>query len=108
MLIERYPCELAYALALVDTTDHRSVTPGWVLRNYPEVEYVMKLLRRTRCAEGCAYCNSQLDVLRNLKAFFGYDQFRTYGGEPLQERAARAAVEGSLCWLSFLQEEESR
>ena len=28
MLIERYPCELAYALALVDTTDHRSVTPG--------------------------------------------------------------------------------
>lgn len=101
MLIERYPCELAYALALVDTTDHRSVTPGWVLRNYPEVEYVMKLLRRTRCAEGCAYCNSQLDVLRNLKAFFGYDQFRTYGGEPLQERAARAAVEGKSLLAIF-------
>lgn len=101
MLIERYPCELAYALALVDTTDHRSVTPGWVLRNYPEVEYVMKLLRRTRCAEGCAYCNSQLDVLRNLKVFFGYDQFRTYGGEPLQERAARAAVEGKSLLAIF-------
>lgn len=101
MLIERYPCELAYALALVDTTDHRSVTPGWVLRNYPEVEYVMKLLRRTRCTEGCAYCNSQLDVLRNLKAFFGYDQFRTYGGEPLQERAARAAVEGKSLLAIF-------
>lgn len=87
MLVRQHPCELAYALALIDTTDHRSVTPGWVLRNYPEVEYVMKLLRHTRCAEGCAYCRSQLDVLRGLKLFFGYDQFRTYGGEPLQERA---------------------
>lgn len=27
-LIEHYPCELAYALALIDTTDHRSITPG--------------------------------------------------------------------------------
>ena len=32
-LIEHYPCELAYALALIDTTDHRSITPGWVLHN---------------------------------------------------------------------------
>lgn len=101
MLVRQYPCELAYALALIDTTDHRSVTPGWVLRNYPEVEYVMKLLRHTRCAEGCAYCRSQLDVVRGLKQFFGYDQFRTYGGEPLQERAARAAIEGKSLLAIF-------
>ncbi len=91
-LIDLYPCELAYALALIDTTDHRSVTPGWVLRNYPGVEYVMQLLRHTHCAEGCDYCRRQLDVHYNLKTFFGYDSFRTYEGEPLQERAARAAV----------------
>lgn len=101
MLVRQYPCEMAYALALIDTTDYRSVTPGWVLRNYPEVEYVMKLLRRTPCLEGCTYCNSQLDVLHNLKLFFGYDQFRTYGGEPLQERAARAAVEGKSLLAIF-------
>lgn len=101
MLVRQYPCELAYALALIDTTDHRSVTPGWVLRNYPEVEYVMKLLRHTRCAEGCAYCRSQLDVVRGLKQFFGYDQFRTYGGEPLQERAALAAIEGKSLLAIF-------
>lgn len=100
-LIRQYPCELAYALALIDTTDYRSVTPGWVLRNYPETEYVMKLLRHTRCSEGCTYCNSQLDVLHNLKSFFGYDQFRTYGGEPLQERAARAAVYGKSLLAIF-------
>lgn len=101
MLARQYPCEMAYALALIDTTDYRSVTPGWVLRNYPAVEYVMKLLRHTPCSEGCTYCNSQLDVLHSLKVFFGYDQFRTYGGEPLQERAARAAIEGKSLLAIF-------
>lgn len=93
MLIERYPCGLAYALALIDTTDYRSVTPGWVLHNYPEVEFIVKLLRHTNCHEGCEYCRKQLDVRHNLKTFFGYERFRTYEGEPLQERAARATVE---------------
>ena len=93
-LIKQHPCELAYALALIDTTDHRSITPGWVLHNYPEVEFVVKLLRHTSCNESCVYCNTRLDVLHNLKAFFGYEHFRTYEGEPLQEQAAQAAVKG--------------
>lgn len=101
MLIERYPCELAYALALVDTTDYRSITPAWVLRNYPETEYVVKLLRHTRCGQGCVYCNTQLDVHYHLKAFFGYDRFRTYEGEPLQEQAAQAAVDGKSLLAIF-------
>lgn len=93
-IIKQYPCELAYALALVDTTDHRSITPGWVLRNYPEVEFVIKLLRQTPCHKDCAYCSTRMNVLINLKSFFGYVEFRTYEGEPLQEKAAKAAVEG--------------
>ena len=101
MLAEQYPCELAYALALVDTTDYRSVTPAWVICNYPNVEYVVKLLRHTRCKEGCGYCDTQLDALYNLKRFFGYDQFRTYGGEPLQEEAAVAAVDGKSLLAIF-------
>ena len=101
MLIEQYPCELAYALALIDTTDQRSVTPGWVLRNYPGVEFVIKLLRYTHCEEGCEYCNTQLEVVHNLKIFFGYDQFRTYEGEPLQEQAARAAVKAESLLAIF-------
>ena len=100
-LIEQYPCELAYALALIDTTDYRSVTPGWVLHNYPEVEHVIRRLRHTRCKEGCDYCNTQLDTLHNLKTFFGYAQFRTYEGEPLQEQAAQAAVEGKSLLAIF-------
>ena len=101
MLIEQYPCGLAYALALIDTTDYRSITPGWVLYNYPEVEFIVKLLRHTNCQEGCSYCHTQLDVLYNLKAFFGYERFRTYEGEPLQERAAQAAVKGKSLLAIF-------
>ena len=101
MLTGQYACELAYALALVDTTDYRSITPGWVLCNYPAVEFVMRLLRHTGCGEGCAYCNTQLSVLHNLKVFFGYGQFRTYEGEPLQEQAVRAAVRGKSLLAIF-------
>ena len=100
-LIEQYPCGLAYALALIDTTDYRSITPGWVLHNYPEVESIIKLLRHTSCQEDCEYCNTQLDVLQNLKTFFGYKQFRTYEGEPLQEQAAQAAVKGKSLLAIF-------
>lgn len=101
ILIKQHPCELAYALALIDTTDHHSITPGWVLHNYPEVEYIVKLLRHNSCKEGCAYCNSQLNVLHNLKVFFGYEQFRTYEGEPLQEQAAQSAVKGKSLLAIF-------
>ena len=101
MLINQYPCGLAYALALIDTTDYRSITPGWVLYNYPEVEFIVKLLRHTNCHKGCDYCRTQLDVLHNLKTFFGYECFRTYEGEPLQERAAQAAVEGKSLLAIF-------
>ena len=101
MLIKQYPCGLAYALALIDTTDYRSITPGWVLYNYPEVEFIVKLLRHTSCQKGCNYCNTQLDVHHNLKVFFGYEQFRTYEGEPLQEQATQAAVKGKSLLAIF-------
>ena len=100
-LINQWPVALAYALALIDTTDYRSNTPSWVIRNYPEIEYVMKLLRHTRCAAGCNYCISQLDVHLNLKNYFGYDSFRLFEGENLQERAAQAAVDGKSLLAIF-------
>ena len=101
MLAHRYPCALAYALALIDTADQRSVTPAWVLYNYPEVEHVIRLLRHVRCTEGCEYCNRQLSARYNLKRFFGYDSFRTYDGEPLQENAANAAIDGKSLLAIF-------
>ncbi|MCI6428094.1 MAG: RecQ family ATP-dependent DNA helicase [Rikenellaceae bacterium] len=100
-IIAQNPCELAYALALIDTTDYRSITPAWVLRNYPNVENVVRRLRHTICPQGCNYCNKYLDIHYNLKQYFGYDQFRTYEGEPLQERSVQAAVEGKSLLAIF-------
>lgn len=91
-IVRQQPCELAYALALIDTTDHRSITPAWVLHHYPNVEHVVRLLRHTPCRAGCSYCHQLLDVHVGLKRHFGYQDFRTYEGEPLQEHAVRAAV----------------
>ncbi len=101
VLLEQYPIELAYALSLVDTTDYRSITPLWVLYNYPAVEFVIRVLRHHHCTEGCSYCNSQLDIHHNLDVFFGFKQFRTFEGENLQERAAQAAVDGDSLLAIF-------
>ena len=52
-LAETMPVEMAYALALISATDYHSITPAWVLHNYPSVENVLRLLRHTQCKQGC-------------------------------------------------------
>lgn len=95
-LISEHPIELAYCLSLIHSfITHRkirSVTPPWVLKNYPKVEQIMFWLRNKPCVSGCVYCNNVFDIHKGLKNFFGFDSFRTYGGEPLQEKAVKAAV----------------
>lgn len=95
-LIFENPIELAYCLSLINSfilhKKIHSITPPWVLKNYPEVERIMFRLRNKPCVSGCAYCNDILDAHKGLKRFFGYDSFRSYGGEPLQEKAVKAAL----------------
>lgn len=101
ILIKYYPVELAYALALIGSNDYSSITPPWLLKNYPKIENVIKFLCNTPCKDGCEYCNSILNIHKSLKSIFGFDNFRTYNGEPLQEKAARAAVEGESLLAVF-------
>lgn len=94
-LVEKYPVELAYVLMLVDSDEKCSDIPPWMLNNYPQVQFVLRILRHSHCGkEGCAYCNSQLDIHAGLKQIFGYDNFRTFNGENLQEQAVGAALAG--------------
>ncbi|HRB71920.1 MAG TPA: RecQ family ATP-dependent DNA helicase [Flavobacterium sp.] len=95
-IISEYPIELAYCLSLIDSfmikKSTHSIMPRWVLKNYPVVERVMFLLRNRPCVTGCNYCNNTLDIYKGLKKFFDFDSYRTYGGESLQEKAVKAAV----------------
>ena len=63
-----------------------------MIKNYPEVERVIYLLRNNPCLHGCSYCNKSLDAKIGLKKFFGFDSYRTYGGMTLQEDAVKAAI----------------
>lgn len=104
-IISEYPIELAYCLSLISSfIEHKkihSITPPWVLKNYPEVERIMFLLRNRPCITGCEYCSNALNIHKGLKRFFGFDSFRTYGGEPLQEKAVKAAVDNKSILAVF-------
>ena len=102
LVIKKYPVELAYVLALISTDSGDSITPPWLMRNFPNIENVLKLLRNTPCHDGhCPYCKSKLDIHEGLNTVFGYDEFRTFDGEPMQERAVQAAVDGSSLLTIF-------
>jgi ATP-dependent DNA helicase RecQ len=89
--IQKNPIALAYVLALINCTDLYSITPPWVLHHYPQCQHIMHMLRSNNCG-ACAYCQSHLDIHRGLKAYFGFDSYRTFADIPLQENAVKAAV----------------
>ena len=98
---KQYPIELAYVLAMLDAEDSTSILPGWVTMNFPAVFSIIKALRATECAARCFYCKSELNIHKRLKQFFGYDNFRTYDGESLQEQAVQAAVDNKSILAIF-------
>lgn len=94
--IAENPIELAYALALIFTfiKDKKihSITPPWVLKNYPHVESILLQLRNKPCLHGCQYCSKKLDAKQGLLQYFGYTNYRLFNGDNLQEKAVNAAI----------------
>lgn len=99
--ISNYPAELAYALSLISAHDSDSITPPWLMHHFPQIETIVRSLRNTPCKTGCPYCRTKLNIHLALKNIFGYDTFRQYNGEPLQEMAAQAAVDGKSLLAVF-------
>jgi len=100
-IIAQHPIELAYSLALINCNKRYSITPRWVLRSFPKLERIMFLLRNKPCLTGCNYCNQHLDIKKGLKKYFGFDAYRMYAGEPLQENAVQAAVDNKSLLAVF-------
>ncbi|HHU73642.1 MAG TPA: RecQ family ATP-dependent DNA helicase [Clostridiales bacterium] len=90
--IQEAPLELAYCLSLIQVVDEYSITPRWVVIKYPKVDYILNNLRGTPCIQGCSYCNEKLDAKKGLKMFFGYNEYRSFDGVPLQEMAVNTAL----------------
>lgn len=100
LLARQYPIELAYCLAVIGADDIFSITPAWVLHNYPQVVNVMNLLCNTSCGE-CDYCHQRLNAHSGLKEFFGYNEFRTFDGVPMQQQAVESAIRGESSLAIF-------
>ncbi|MBP5759459.1 MAG: RecQ family ATP-dependent DNA helicase, partial [Bacteroidales bacterium] len=102
LLVKKYPVELAYTLALVYADDSYSVTPSWLRINYPQIENVIKFLCNTPCHKtDCPYCQNRLDIHNGLRDVFGFDEFRKFDGEPMQENAVQAAMDGESLLAIF-------
>src|SRR5579862_323710 len=100
-LVSEHPIELSYCLALINCAYSRSITPQWVLMNYPIVETVMYLLRNKPCLSGCVYCDEALDIHSGLKRYFGFNSYRSFAGERLQEKAVQAAIDNKSILAVF-------
>ena len=93
------PVELSYALMLVNA-DCRQVPP-YLLNAFPRASEVLRQLRHVNKKGCCEYCDSRMDLHTGLKEYFGFDEFRLYEGENLQEQAAEAALAGESLLAIF-------
>ena len=101
-IVKEHPIELAYALALISSGDYYSITPPWLLHQFPNMENVLQLLCSTPCHDShCTHCENKLNIHKGLKDVFGFESFRTYDGEPLQAKSVQAAVDGTSLLAIF-------
>ncbi|QHT66185.1 RecQ family ATP-dependent DNA helicase [Rhodocytophaga rosea] len=95
-LIAKHPIGLAYALAIISTSEADSIIPPWLLHKFPTLSETIHRLRLHPCKdEHCQYCYHSLDPRKALKRFFKYDDFRRFAADEeisIQERVVRSAL----------------
>ena len=90
---------LAYALAWLSVAGGNSVLPPWVRHQFPGTGLLLRQLRDTACTDpGCAWCQERHNATKELKRWFGFDQFRPEPadeeGLPMQQAVVEAALAG--------------
>ena len=92
---------LAYALAWLSVAGDNSgsVMPPWVRHQFPKAGELVRRLRDTACADpACVWCSEMHDARKELKRWFGFDDFRPEprddDGRPMQRAIVEAAMAG--------------
>ena len=90
---------LAYALAWLSVAGGNSVMPPWVRHQFPESQRLVRRLRDLACADpACHWCRARQDARKELKRWFGFDDFRPEPkdseGRPMQQSIVQAAMAG--------------
>ena len=95
-LAQKDPVIFSYALAVISTSDTNSISPPWLIRQFPTLNEVVYQLRMKRCQEtNCTYCNELMNPNKAIKGFFGFENFRKFSENenvPLQEQVVKAAL----------------
>ena len=91
--------ELAYSPAWLSVAGGNSVMPPWVRHQFPEVGRLVRGLRDVACTDpGCGWCRERHDAQKELKRWFGFDDFRPAPtddeGHPMQQSIVEAAMGG--------------
>ena len=91
---------LAYALAWLSVSGGNSVMPRWVRHQFPEAGKLVRQLRDMPCdEEDCGWCRERHDARKELKRWFGFDDFRPEPKDmdkqqPMQQSIVEAAMAG--------------
>ena len=91
---------LAYALAWLSVAGGDSVMPPWVRHQFPEAGSLVRRLRDTACTDpACGWCRERHDARREMKRWFGFDDFRPEpaeaDGRPMQQAIVDEAMAGT-------------
>ena len=91
---------LAYALAWLSVAGGNSVMPPWVRHQFPDAGRLVRRLRDLACTDpACHWCRERQDACKELKRWFGFDDFRpepkANDGKPMQQAIVEAAMSGA-------------
>ncbi len=91
---------LAYALAWLSVAGGNSVMPPWVRHQFPEAGLLVRRLRDKACSNpACNWCRERHDAKKELRRWFGFEEFRAepchIDGRPMQQAIVEEAMAGN-------------
>ena len=99
-----YRAEWCFLLTLFHEEGPSDYVPHWVRYQYPHLENILHRRRLVPCGNPqCPYCSEQLSSTKQLKKWFGFDNFRSFNGEqvPLQQQVVESAMRGESLLAVF-------